>query len=244
MEPYRDFALYYDRLMAGRYNRAWWRVFSRLLKARGLARDVVADLAAGTGEAGRRFLRPGARVYLVDRSAAMLERAARRAPGARLLRQDLRRLSLPEPVDLAVSVFGGVNYLAGERDLVRVFRRVRSALKPGGAFALDAVTPHHLRVNFGRGTEWFEGPGFVSVWRYAWEPERASSLIRVDGFTRTGTAWTRHRPEAHRHHAYPLPVLKRALRAAGFGVCEAFGLPHGEAPRARDTHWLLLARPG
>lgn len=242
LTPYRDFARYYDRLMAGRYMRAWWGLFKRLAAERRLHFRTVADLAGGTGEAALRFARFGARVVIVDRSPAMLEHARRRVPNALILRQDLRRLRLPEPVDLAVSVFGGLNYLPSLKSVAAVFRRVRAALAPGGTFCADAVTPFHLRRNFGRGAEMFEGRDYLSVWRYRWEPERSRSRIRVDGFQRDGRAWIRCRPEEHLHYGYPLAAWRKALRDAGFADVEAFGLPFGLTPRADDSHWVLLAR--
>ncbi len=242
--PYHDFAGYYDRLMGGQYVRAWWRVFRRLAAAERLRWRSVADLAGGTGEAARRLARPGVAVTIVDRSAEMLARARRHVPGARLVRQDLRRLRLAAPLDLAVCVFGGLNYLPGETQLTAVARRVRRSLAPDGAFCLDAVTPFHLRHRYGRGLEVFSGREYCSIWRYAWDPEARCTRIRVEGFQRTGwRTWRRHRPELHVHYAYDLGVWRRALAAAGFGRVAAYGLPGGARPRAQDSYWLLLARP-
>jgi SAM-dependent methyltransferase len=242
--PYRDFAGYYDQLMGGRYVRAWWRVFRRLAAARGLHWRTAADLAGGTGEAARLLARTGADVTLVDRSAEMLARARRRVPGVRLLRQDLRALRLPAPVDLAVCAFGGLNYLSSEAQLTAVAGRVRGVLAPGGVFCLDAVTPFHLRRRYGRGQEVFSGRDYQSVWSYRWDPERRCTRIRVEGFQRSGwNTWRRHRPELHVHYAYPLSAWRRVLAAAGFARVEAFGLPLGTPPSAHDAYWLLLARP-
>lgn len=241
--PYRDFAGYYDRMMGGRYVNAWWSVFRRLAAARGLRWRTAADLAGGTGEAARHLARSGVDVTVVDRSAEMLARARRQVPRARLLRQDLRALRLPAPVDLAVCVFGGLNYLSSGSQLTAVARRVRRSLAPGGAFCLDAVTPFHLRERYGRGTEAFFGRDYCSIWSYAWDPERRCTRIRVEGFQRTGwRTWRRHRPEEHVHFAYPLSTWRRVLREAGFSRIEVLGLPGGAPPSATDPYWLLLAR--
>ena len=241
--PYRDFADYYDRLMAGRYVSRWWWLFRRLQVQHGLRYRRVADLAGGTGEAARRLSGPGRTLFIVDRSAEMLARARTRVPGARLLRQDLRRLRLPEPVDLAVCVFGGINYLSSLARITAVARRVRRALAPGGVFCLDAVTVHHLNQRHKRGVETFSGAGYYSVWRYRRDPHRANLRIRVEGFRRLpGGLWSSLRPELHVHHAYPLPALRGALRRAGFSRVEAYGLPLGTPPRASDEYWLFWAR--
>jgi len=239
---YRDFAAYYDRLMAGRYVDHWWGLFKRLAAERRLRFASVAALAGGTGEAARRFARRGVSVTIVDQSPDMLARARQRVPSARILRQDLRRLRLPEPVDLAVSVFGGINYLRSLDEITGAFGRVRAALRPGGTFCVDAVTPSHLRRNFGTGAEIFEGSDYLSIWRCRWDAERTCSHIQVDGFHQDGRVWRRHRPEQHIHYGYPLRALRRALLAAGFADVQAYGLPYGSAPRASDSYWLFWAR--
>ena len=117
-------------------------------------RDVerILDLGTGTGVTARRVLsvHPRARLVGIDVSPRMLAAARRVLPAEAELRVARLEDPLPPgPFDLVVSALA-VHHLdgAGKADL---FRRVATALAPGGRFVLgdlivpedrgDAVTP-------------------------------------------------------------------------------------------------------
>ncbi|MCC7009094.1 MAG: class I SAM-dependent methyltransferase [Acidobacteria bacterium] len=106
--------------------------------------DVVVDLACGPGP----LLLELAPFYRdvtfigADLSSSMLRELSRQAEGHGLsnvstLEEDIRRLpSLPNAsVDVVIST-SALHHLPDEDSLRQVFRRVRSVLKPGGAFYL------------------------------------------------------------------------------------------------------------
>jgi tRNA (cmo5U34)-methyltransferase len=100
----------------------------------------VLDLGSGTGVSAEHVLRvhPGAALTGIDSSEAMLVHARRGLPSATFL---VRRLEdpLPDgPFDLVVSALA-IHHLDDEGK-ANLFRRVSSALVPGGRFAfLDVV---------------------------------------------------------------------------------------------------------
>jgi SAM-dependent methyltransferase len=104
----------------------------------------AADLGCGTGLFAR-YLSCcwGIPVFAVDISAEMLRVAAHNCAGANvcLLRQDIRRMHLPHPVDLVTANFDTLNHLVGDSDLRLAFRRISTNLRPGGHVFFDLVTP-------------------------------------------------------------------------------------------------------
>jgi SAM-dependent methyltransferase len=107
------------------------------------ARGPVVELAVGTGRVAIPIAeRTGRRVIGIDVSAEMLEVARDRAAAAGIeleLRQgDMRDLALDEATDLVICPFRAMLHLPGHDARVRVMRRVRSALVPGGRFAWNA----------------------------------------------------------------------------------------------------------
>src|SRR5688572_9131343 len=88
--------------------RAW-------LAAHDLRPRRAADLACGTGAAAVALALEGLAVWGVERSPAMLALAEERARASDVsitwLQQDLRALSLPQPVDLATALYDSLNYL-------------------------------------------------------------------------------------------------------------------------------------
>jgi tRNA (cmo5U34)-methyltransferase len=152
------------------------------LATEGIDVPRLLELGIGTGETTRRVLErhPHAHVTAIDASAAMLARAREELPSA-----DLRvaRLEdpLPEgPFELVVSALA-VHHLdsAGKADL---FRRVATALRPGGRFVLaDVVVPERSEDAVIPCTPGFDLPDPVAN-QLAW--------LREAGFT-PRVAWSR-----------------------------------------------------
>lgn len=142
--PYSQFAPAYDQTIGWPAFLRTRRSFERLSRLYEISFRNAADLGCGTGLFANYLNRCwGVPVWAVDISPDMLRVAERNCSGAdvRLLRQDIRRLRLPERVDLATSNFDALNHLTGKDDLRVAFRRVAENLRPGGHFYFDLITP-------------------------------------------------------------------------------------------------------
>jgi SAM-dependent methyltransferase len=103
----------------------------------------IVELAVGNGRVAVPIAeRTGRRVIGIDGSKAMLAGAAHRAARADvtldLRHGDMRDFTLDEPTDLVICPFRSLLHLPSRDDRLRVFRRVASALLPGGRFAWNA----------------------------------------------------------------------------------------------------------
>jgi SAM-dependent methyltransferase len=217
VEPYSRLAASYDTTLGAPHLSLLVPRFETLASRLGLGFDTAADLGCGTGLFAsylcRRWRVP---VIGVDRSDAMLRHAARRLAGlsARLLRQDLRALRLPHPVDLATITFDTLNHLTEPRDVRRLFRRIASHLRPGGHLFFDALTPAQP-IGPGRLVQrCFRRGGHEVVQRIRWDP--ALRLLRGSIVERRAG-----RPvavERHVERTYHIGELRRWLRDAGLRV--------------------------
>ena len=117
-----------------------------------LAREAngpVMELAVGTGRVAIPIAaRTGRKVIGVDSSPAMLAVARERARAAEVVlelhQQDMRELSLDEPVALVICPARSLLHLPTWRDRRRVFEHVAANLRPGGRFAWNAFAFDHL----------------------------------------------------------------------------------------------------
>jgi SAM-dependent methyltransferase len=100
----------------------------------------LVELAVGTGRVAIPVARETSRrVIGIDRSAAMLAEARKRAEDAGvdldLRRGDMRELELEEPAGLVYCPFRSLMHLPTWHDKRRVFEAVAASLRPGGRFA-------------------------------------------------------------------------------------------------------------
>jgi SAM-dependent methyltransferase len=189
----------------------------RLIRAAGFTRGLVVDLGCGSGIWARQLLRAGYDVFGVDVSRAMIRLARTVAPRGRFTVGSVHQVALPPCI--AVTAIGeGVTYLAARQralDLARLFRRVYTALRPGGPFIFDVVARserHPMRYR----TEQ-QGADWRVVVDVLEEPAH-SLLTRRILVERTTHGRTRRTTEVHRLRTFARHELEEGLRAAGFSV--------------------------
>jgi SAM-dependent methyltransferase len=216
--PYASLAKAYDDTI-GRpaFHRAR-RAFELLARRYGLRFRSAADIGCGTGLFARYLSECwSAPVWAVDISPEMLRVAERNCMGAnvRLLRQDIRCLRLPEPVDLVTSNFDALNHLTGEGDLRVAFQRIADNLRPGGHLYFDLVTPCQPL-----------GGGMTYVRRMNTANRQVIQQFRLDMARRTISAFVIMRSidspqptvEIHSERVYSFAEVGRWLMDAGFVI--------------------------
>jgi len=115
---------------------AW---YLRVARARG---GPVLELGCGSGRILGALLEEGIDAVGVDLSAPMLRQArARCGARARLLRMDVRRLSLNADFALVLMPYSLATYLLDERDWGELAAGLAPALAPGATIVVDAFIP-------------------------------------------------------------------------------------------------------
>jgi SAM-dependent methyltransferase len=141
--PYSRFAADYDTTIGIPFFRQTRDFFERLVRRYGIKFGSTADIGCGTGLFARYLkVSRAITVFAVDASAPMLRVARRNCCGTNvvLLRQDIRSLRLPHPVDLITANFDTLNHILTYEDLLRTLTAVADNLNPGGHFIFDVIT--------------------------------------------------------------------------------------------------------
>jgi SAM-dependent methyltransferase len=104
----------------------------------------VADLGCGYGRHLRELVQYGHRATGVDRSDLLLAEARAEAPGAALVRADLRALPLHQGSLAAAFCFYSSMFLGSEEEAAVALVEAARVLRPGGALVLTTDNPLRL----------------------------------------------------------------------------------------------------
>ena len=183
---YQAFASVYDELMSDVPYEEWVERIDRDIRKYGVSetsgdrreaaseeeavlaseRDLVVDLACGTGVVTRKLFDKGYDVFGVDISSEMLSRAADsdEERGIMYLNQDICELDLYSTIGTAVCVCDSLNYLLSDEELEAAFAGVSNFLYPGGVFIFDCNTSYKYREAIGESTIAEAGDDVSFIW--------------------------------------------------------------------------------
>lgn len=232
--PYSRLAADYDATVGIPFFEQTRNFFERLVRKYGIRFRSAADIGCGTGLFARYLkVSRGIPVFAVDLSEAMLRIARRNCCGTNvvLLRQDIRCLRLPHPVDLITANFDTLNHLMRTEDLRKTLRSVVENLNPGGHFIFDVVTNC---LPFGNSR--------LYVRRFDQPRRRVTQSVRLDPIRKLLSIFVSIsspdllRPiiERHRERVYSSQELGGALHEAGFvirGIHDAATFALGGCPQ-------------
>lgn len=253
--PYESWADGYDALLGSRTFPAVRDAFEWVVRRHRIPFRSVADVGCGTGSFVRYLRRLGARVFGVDRSAAMVARARtkNRRNGAIFLRQDLRDLRLPHRVDLITCNFDVLNYLLDRSELEQAFRTFRRNLVVPGHLVFDLMVTGPGGLAPSRQRLLVRTPRMRSLWIISIEPHRRLRRVLMLhwplGKRRdVGPAVPRHRAngpirELHVQRAHATAEVRAALRQARFVVLGVHRLQQRARHRREvPTRLMFVAR--
>ena len=183
---YQAFASVYDELMSDVPYDEWVERIDRDIRKYGVSetsgdrreaasedeavlaseRDLVVDLACGTGVVTRKLFDRGYDVFGVDISSEMLSRAmdSDEERGIMYLNQDICELDLYSTIGTAVCICDSLNYLLSDEELEAAFAGVSNFLYPGGVFIFDCNTSYKYREAIGESTIAEAGDDVSFIW--------------------------------------------------------------------------------
>jgi SAM-dependent methyltransferase len=215
---YSSFTRYYDFLVGDPAHGALVRSFlhqgGRFLRS---ARSL-ADVGCGTGRFLAWLAGSSLTLYGIDKSTEALAVARQRLePGrAILLKQDIRSVVLPEPVDIVTCHNQTINYLLSAQDMSRSFAAIIRNLKTPGAFFFDFIArpTEQTQTQPTQSVEVVRLPDVTARFESLIDSAQTQSKVIVTFLPEGGRGPAR---EIHRQRWYRARSIARLLRHAGFG---------------------------
>lgn len=240
--PYGHLASSYDATVGIPFFQQTRRAFEKLIRRYGITFRTAADIGCGTGLFARYLNRSwNVPVIGVDLSPEMLGIAARNCQGGRvcLLRQDIRALRLPHPVDLITCNFDTLNHLVQDGDLAQTFRGVHANLNAGGHFIFDVLLPCSPIATVHR-----YGVRYRTAQRHVtqlirWDPKSRRVAIRVSIRSRSTP---RRIVETYRERTYAPQEIGNALLEAGFVIRGIHDAQTLKTPSDGQPRIIVVAR--
>lgn len=220
---YTALASFYDRLTEDVNYERWAEYLEKLIDRYSASKDIVLELACGTGSLSRLLSEKGYDMICVDNSPDMLAVAREKCRGDSsplFLCQDMCELDLYGTVDAALCCLDSINYLTYLDELKRAFKRVSLFMNKGGAFIFDIKTTGYFKELKGRSNAVSEEDGFY-FWQYDYDGKSGICQHNVEIFQKTGENYKRH-TETHFQRSYSFEQIERYLSMAGFEVAGRF----------------------
>ncbi len=178
---------------------------------------VMTDLACGTGTLAVSAAKLGLKVYGLDVSCAMLERARQKACREKVtvhwIEGRMEQFHLPEPQDLIVCAFDSLNHLLSTEALRHCFHCVQPALKPGGGFVFDVNNLNSFQALWNHEEEQaLEGKQVRMHNHFDPATRHARSTLTIT--SSQGTAQVQVIDERY----FPPPEIQSELESAGLSV--------------------------
>lgn len=242
-ESYRSFASVYDEFMDGTDYQLVADNIQDMITRYGVskpsqkrtgaseARDVllaaeknlVVDLACGTGKLTEILADRGYDVMGIDLSEEMLGMALERRDKLRhrtlYLCQDMREFELYGTAGTFISVGDSINYLLTNEDMVKLFTRVNTFLFPRGIFVFDFKTLHLYRDVIGDRTIAEDREDCSFIWDNWFHKKNNINEYDLTLFIRDPSAGEdlfRKFEEVHYQRGYTLKEIRKAAEEAGF----------------------------
>ena len=242
-----EYAAFYDwenQRTVGRRDIAFWRTFAAGVDGRSL------ELGTGTGRVLVPLTRGGSRVFGIDLSEPMLDRARRRLKRARLpvrlARGDIRALPYRSSSFAAVMApYGIIQSLTSDADLAAALGEAARVLKKGGRLAIDLVPDLPAWSEYSRHQS-LKGRrsngAVISLVESVRQDRRKRLTIFDQEFTERRGRARQVRRFSLTFRTLPVPEMAARIEQAGFRMEAALGDYDGRPWDMRAEVWILIAR--
>ncbi len=209
---------------------------------------TLIDLGCGTGEHCFELSRRGFSCTGIDISIPMLQIAGRRFPEAgNYIQVNILELSYLEEFDVAISLFGTLNYLIDDDEINTAFSNIMSALRRGGLAVLEIWNSYPVKKirqkKLSRVSTTHNGDTTIERFRgFSLLEESPRTIVEVKyRYIITDNMGTRELADQHIMRAFSKAEIEMLLKQNGFRISQISSGSRGETYRSTSNRIIYLA---
>ncbi|MGM0445953.1 MAG: class I SAM-dependent DNA methyltransferase [Bacillota bacterium] len=240
-----SFASIYDDIM-GRVPYYYWHKYLRyLLSYYNKDPKYIMELACGTGNMLKYFVKDVEEIYGLDKSEDMLTVAQNKLnqyQNVKLFQTDMSKEIKYGDFDFIYSIFDSMNYVLKYDDLIGVFKNAYLNLKSEGIFVFDINTLYRL-MELNEGTNKIDGKNYTCYWKDIVDKEQQEWIIELNIYLENNGELENF-TERHIEKGYSIKDIEEGLSKAGFLYIDhyrSFTFKKGD-PHNDRLHFVALKK--
>lgn len=223
---YSQFAYFYDKLQGEVDYTGIADFIDRQAERFGARREILLDMACGTGTLCEIMAKRGYDVIGTDASNEMLSCALDKKYDSGLpiqyLNQSMTGLDMFGTIDITVCTLDSINHLSSLDEIKTAFEKVSLFAFPDGMFIFDMNTLYKHREILGSNTYIIDTEGLYCVWQNEYSESDGSVDITLDFFEQGDDGRYERFGESFTEIAFDAAVIEQALIDAGFEILDSF----------------------
>lgn len=246
MGAYHSFSYFYDILTRNISYKHMAEYFDSLVKMYGGRKNILLDLACGTGSLSEEMSRMGYDVIGVDGSEEMLNEAIEKKLDSGLniqyLCQDMTKLDMFGTIDVTICALDSLNHLPDLDSVKRTIERVSLFCETEGLFLFDINTPYKHKTVLGNNTFVYDVDEVYCVWQNTYQEKDNRVEMCLDFFERQPDGSYKRYEDSFSEIAFDDSVLEDILTKSGFEIAGKYDYDTVLPPRSDSEKIVYAAR--
>ena len=246
MSVYCSFSYFYDMLTENISYKQRAEYFDMLIKKHGGKKNLLLDLACGTGSLSEEMSRLGYDVIGVDGSEEMLNSAIEKKLESGLniqyLCQDMTKLDMFGTIDVTICALDSLNHLPDLGAIEKAVQRVSLFCEPSGLFIFDVNTPYKHKQVLGNNTFVYDMDEVYCVWQNTYSEQNNLVEMSLDFFERQENGSYRRYEDSFSEIAFDEKVIDDILVRSGFEIAAKYDYDTVLPPKTDSEKIVYAAR--
>lgn len=248
MSGYHSFSYFYDKLTSNISYKERAEYFDKLIKKHNGNKNILLDLACGTGSLSEEFSRMGYDVIGVDASEEMLNEALDKKFDSGLniqyLCQDMTKLDMFGTIDVTICALDSINHLKNAEEVQTTFGKVSLFCEPNGLFIFDVNMPYKHQNVLADNTFVYDMDDVFCVWQNSFNTESKDYRVDIslDIFGKTENGLFERYYDELSEIAFEREVIEKMLVSAGFSVEAVYDFDTVNPPMDNSEKLVFVAR--